>query len=78
MPKSLAYWARDDGQNHKSGFTFSTCAFTLKEIKLLQAALKDNRDLKPSVHSRNRLYINACSKAKFIELVKPHFHSSML
>jgi hypothetical protein len=76
--KSLAYWAMDDGQNHKSGFTFNTCAFTLNELKLLQAALKDNWDLDTSIHSRNRLYINACSKDKFVELVKPYFHSSML
>jgi LAGLIDADG DNA endonuclease family len=67
-PKSLAYWAMDDGQNHKSGFTFNTCAFTLKEIKLLQAALKDNWDLNTSIHSINRLYINASSKTKFISV----------
>jgi hypothetical protein len=40
--------------------------------------LKDNWDLNTSIHSRNRLYINASSKNKFIELVKPHFHSTML
>jgi hypothetical protein len=68
----------DDGENHKSGFVFNTCGFTLKDVKLLQASLKDNWNLNTSIHSRNRLYINASSKEKFIELVKPHFHSSML
>lgn len=76
--KSLAYWAMDDGNNHKSGFILNTSGFTLNDVKLLQAALKDNWDLDTSIHSRNRLYINSSSKNKFIELVKPHFHSSML
>jgi hypothetical protein len=68
----------DDGQKHVSGFVYNTSGFTLKDVKLLQAALKENWDLDTSIHSRNRLYINASSKDKFIELVKPHLHSSML
>ena len=59
--KSLAYWAMDDGHKHASGFTFNTSGFTLKDVKLLQAALKENWDLDTSIHSRNRLYINASS-----------------
>jgi hypothetical protein len=77
---SLAYWAMDDGNNHTSGYTLNTCGFTLNDIKLLpqRAALYDNWGLNTSIHSKNRLYINASSKNKFIELVRPHFHSSML
>jgi len=76
--KSLAYWAMDDGERHKSGFILNTCGFSLNDIQLLQAALKDNWDIDSSIHSRNRLYINSSSKSKFIELVKPHFYSTML
>lgn len=76
--KSLAYWAMDDGEKHRSGFIFNTCGFTLNDIKLLQAAFKSNWDIDTSIHSRNRLYINSSSKSKFIQLVQPHFHSSML
>jgi len=76
--KSLAYWAMDDGEKHVSGFILNTSGFTLNDVKLLGGVLKDNWDLDTSIHSRNRLYINASSKNKFIELVKPHFHSSML
>jgi hypothetical protein len=76
--KSLAYWAMDDGEKHASGFILNTSGFTLNDVKLLGGVLKENWDLNTSIHSRNRLYINASSKNKFIELVKPHFHSSML
>nr|YP_010218755.1 LAGLIDADG endonuclease [Morchella brunnea]UBU98572.1 LAGLIDADG endonuclease [Morchella brunnea] len=31
--KSLAYWAMDDGDNHKSGFILNTSGFTLNDVK---------------------------------------------
>jgi hypothetical protein len=76
--KSLAYWAMDDGNNHQSGYILNTSGFTLDDVKLLQRALNNNWNIETSIHSRNRLYINSSSKDKFIKLVKPHFHSSML
>ena len=76
--KSLAYWAMDDGNNHKSGYVLDTCGFTLEDIKVLQAALSDNWGLETSIHSRNRLYVNSKSKKKFLSLIRPHFHHSML
>ena len=76
--KSLAYWVMDDGDNHRSGYILATCGFTLEDIKRLQVALDENWGLKTAIHSRNRLYIVASSRGKFIELVKPHIHSSML
>ena len=59
--RSLAYWAMDDGDNHRSGYTFNTSGFTLKDVKVLQAALNDNWGLETSIHSRNRLYVNSNS-----------------
>ena len=76
--KSLAYWAMDDGDNHRSGYILNTSGFTLDDVKVLQAVLYDNWELETSIHSRNRLYINSKSKNKFIELIRPHFHYSML
>lgn len=75
---SLAYWVMDDGENHKSGYIFNTSGFSLNDIKVLQAVLYENWSLETSIHSRNRLYINSNSKKKFIELIKPHIHHSML
>ena len=68
----------DDGSNNQHGYTLETSGFTLNDVKLLQVALFENWALDTSIHSRNRLYIKANSKSKFIELIKPHFHSSML
>lgn len=75
---SLAYWVMDDGENHKSGYILNTSGFSLNDIKVLQAVLYENWSLETSIHSRNRLYINSNSKKKFIELIKPHIHHSML
>lgn len=76
--KSLAYWAMDDGDNHRSGYIFNTSGFTLEDVKVLQAALNDNWGLETSIHSRNRLYVNSSSKNKLLNLIRPHFHHSML
>lgn len=76
--KSLAFWAMDDGDNHRSGYIFNTSGFTLEDVKVLQAALNDNWGLETSIHSRNRLYVNSSSKNKFLSLIRPHFHHSML
>lgn len=75
---SLAYWVMDDGDNHKSGYILNTSGFTLEDVKLLQVVLYDNWGLQTSIHSRNRLYINSNSKNKFLNLIKPYFHHSML
>lgn len=76
--KSLAYWAMDDGDNHKSGYILNTSGFTLEDVKVLQAVLYDNWELETSIHSRNRLYIRSSSRNKFLSLIRPHFHNSML
>lgn len=68
----------DDGEYHKSGHTLNTCGFDLEDIKLLQQVFKDNWGLDTSIHSRNRLYIRSNSREKFINLIKPYFHSTML
>ena len=76
--KSLAYWVMDDGDNHRSGYILNTSGFTLNDVKVLQAVLYDNWGLETSIHSRNRIYVNSSSKKNFLNLIRPHFHSSML
>lgn len=68
----------DDGDNHRSGYILNTCGFLLGDIKLLQVALYKNWGLFTSIHSRNRIYIKAESRSKFLEIIKPRSHSSML
>ena len=76
--RSLAFWAMDDGDNHRSGYIFNTSGFTLEDVKVLQAVLYDNWQLETSIHSRNRIYIRSTSKNKFLSLIRPHFRNSML
>lgn len=68
----------DDGENPRSGYILNTCGFSLNDIKVLQAALYDNWQFETSIHNRNRLYINSKSKNRFLDLIRPHFHDSML
>jgi len=76
--KSLAYWTMDDINNHKSGYILNTSRFCLKDIKVLQTVLYNKWKLEITIHSRNRLYINVNSKNKFLNIIKPYFHYSML
>lgn len=68
----------DDGCNHASGFELNTSGFTLNDVKILQKVLFDNWSIETSIHSRNRLYINSKSKKKFLDLIRPYIHPSML
>lgn len=78
----LAYWAMDDGMKFENGFVFCTDSYTLEEVKLLVKVLQNKFGLNCGSKLRKkdvyRLYIWKDSMNKFIELVKPHFHESML
>ena len=80
-PRSLAYWAMDDGYKSSKGFYFCTESFTLEDNHKLKYILKNKFDLDCGIHKHtngHRLYIFSSSKEKFIQLVKPylipHFH----
>jgi LAGLIDADG DNA endonuclease family len=83
----LAYWAQDDGSKSRGNFYLNTDCYTLDEVKLLIKVLKDNFGLDCSYHSRGisstgvhryRIWIKSNSMDKFIALVTPYFHDSML
>jgi len=84
-PIGLAYWAMDDGSPDRSGFIFYTNSFIYEDVLLLTKILKENFDLNCSIHIRKTkekkqymIYIKADSFDKFVKLVTPYFHSSML
>jgi hypothetical protein len=81
-PIGLAYWAMDDGYKIGSGFILSTNSYTLSEVELLIRVLKENFDLNCSYHTKTKdqymIYIKSDSMDKFLSLVTPHFHSSMM
>ena len=76
-PVSLAYWYIDDGGWTGKGIHLATNGFILADVKRLVTIISSQYGLKCSVHSRNRVYIWASSTPKFINLVRPHIHSSI-
>lgn len=80
--RSLAYWAMDDGSKIESRFHLNTNSFTLSEVELLFKVLKENFDLNCTYHNKGRdqyiIYIRTESMIKFISLVRPYFHESMM
>jgi len=82
---SLAYWYMDDGTAGRFGYLFCTDSFSYEDVCLLINVLKTNFDLDCSIHTRKgrttkhyRIYVKSNSVEKFVALVKPHMHSSML
>jgi hypothetical protein len=78
----LAYWAMDDGMKFENGFVFCTDSCTLEEVRLLVKVLQNKFGLKCGSKIRKkdvyRIYIWKESMNKFIDLIQPHFHESML
>lgn len=75
----------DDGSADRSGFIFHTNSFTYEEVVLLVKVLKENFDLNCSIHTRKNsvktpymIYVKADSFTKFVGLVSPYFHPSMM
>ena len=74
-PRSLAYWAMDDGYKSGKGFYFCTESYTLEENYRLKLILKNKFDLDCGVHKHtngHRLYVFSTSKNKLLDLVKPY------
>jgi len=81
-PRSLAYWAMDDGGKVGAGFRLNTQSFSKDENLFLLKILKDNFDLNCTlqVHSNNlyRIYVLSESMCKLKDLISPYFHISMM
>lgn len=67
-----------DDNNYGSGYILNTSAFSLTDLALLQNAMLNNWGFETSIHSENKIYIRSRSKIKFINLIKPYFHNSMM
>ena len=83
-PLALAIWAMVDGCKLKNkGFKFAKNSFTLKETKFLADILNKKYKLKVSIIktgavNQYNIYIIKSSMDTFIEIVKPHMHSSII
>lgn len=74
-PRSLAYWAMDDGYKSAKGFYFCTESYTLDDNYKLSQILKNRFNLDCGIHKHtngHRLYVFSSSKDILLELVKPY------
>lgn len=83
-PVALAYWFMDDGAKASAkskGYVFCTHNFDISEIKRLSLFINNRYNL-DSVVRKDRhyyvIYIKGSDSEKFINLIKPHMHVSML
>ena len=72
-PLTLAIWIMDDGGTHTSGMILSTYCFSMKDIILLQKALKTKFDIETNVLLRKAgpiIYIPKGQLPKLSRIVK--------
>src|ERR1700735_2330297 len=84
-PLALAVWAMDDGCKVGYGFKLSTNSFTLTEVQQLCAVLHEIyglvftvQDAGSSAGDQYVIYIASKSMELFRDIVRPHFHESIL
>ncbi len=75
-PLSLAVLFMDDGYKCQSSYSISTNCFDLNSIDLLQNKLSEF-GLSTTIHKGNVIYIKACSRDLFTQLIKPYIIESM-
>ena len=74
-PRSLAYWAMDDGYKSGKGFYFCTESYTLEDNTKLSQILRNRFNLECGIHKHtngHRLYVFSSSKDILLELIKPY------
>jgi len=86
-PRSLAFWIMDDGQRVKTGgITLCTDSYSSDEINILREALKNNFNLKTSIHNKKskiegvsyeRIYIKKEEFEEFKPSLVSHMHETM-
>lgn len=80
--RSLACWAMNNSSKIESGFLKNINFFTLSEVKLLINVLNQNFDLNCTYYNKGKESYRICIKTesmiKFISLVTPYFHESMV
>jgi hypothetical protein len=78
-PRSLAFWAMDDGSISESCFYFNSHSYSIEEEINLQKIFHSNFNLETNVHkhgNKYKLYIKANSMPIFRFIVYPYFIKS--
>jgi hypothetical protein len=78
-PRSLAFWAMDDGSLSESGFYFNTLSYSFEEHIILQKILSFKFNLETNIHkhgNKYKIYIKAKSMPIFRFIVLPYLIES--
>ena len=74
---SLAFMFMDDGCKASVSYSISTNCFTVEDINAFRKMLKEKFDLETSVFKGNVIYIKACSRTRFENLITPYLCECM-
>ena len=74
---SLAFMFMDDGCKLEKSYVIATNCFLKEDILKFRKFLFDKFNLETTMNSRNMVYIRACSKKHFEELISPYICESM-
>jgi cytochrome c oxidase subunit 2 len=81
-PLGLTHWFMQDGYKNQKSVKLATNSFNDAELELLIQALSSNFGINCSLHKTSdigkNIYVRYESISRFVELVKPYIHSSML
>lgn len=74
---SLAFMFMDDGCKTGKNYSIATICFTKEELLEFRKFLFNKFNIETSLMSNNILYIRACSRELFTNLISPYFCNSM-
>jgi hypothetical protein len=83
-PEGLAFWTMDDGKFNEYGYYLCVGKISMEEGIVLVNLLKNNFDINSNIQTHHKekghynLYIQAKSRARFIEIVSPYVIPSMV
>ena len=76
-PLAIAIWFMDDGQKFQCGYGICTNSFELNDIQRICNYLKEKYNIYTTINKKKAIYIKACSKIDFTNLIKPYILPSL-
>ena len=67
----------DDGQKFQCGYGICTNSFELNDIQRICNYLKEKYNIYTTINKKKAIYIKACSKIDFTNLIKPYILPSL-
>lgn len=76
-PLALAIHYLDDGTKEECGYSLATMCFEVENIKQFQKFLKEKYNIITSLRTNKTVYIKACSKKLFTDLISKYVPKTM-